>query len=640
MILPPNASKQEQILTDIINYSLDANSLRGFKFNPQTEMLPWLVAEYGLGEILSWGKKATKSALKEWVLAKQNGIRFQRLRGTPQSLKMALKWANIDNITIQEEPPGEHFAEFQIGISDVPNDFFVDSVIALAKLSAPARSRLMRIFNDYYNAQRFMLDESIFGDLLSDYSGVRIAKEGPVLSFGRKNSFELKIGNPRFKFSTFRSHYDRSYSNDLYRLDVAVLGETEPHTKNYNGIYERSHEWYNLKALYPLPQGLLPEIKFAKALIVLSDSWNLGDINACFAPTAYKEIEHTFYLSEDKLSEQIWNFRRTPILERFSITYYYEAKSFTDQRIIESNLREYHIDCQNDSDLKQKDPIHELENYVAVFYPGMVTWHEHRHLNRPWKNFEPIITKKLDVFSTNLVYIISITQSDMSILTQSGRAAIAASIKEQPIHLAWGSGDSTWESSYKVEKTFTAGGKISLDHHTIKDVKVYTGQTIYQSSIDYIVDGSSGAIERVENGAIIADSVITIEYTQDTPPELITSATLIKEVGRRVVDEVLFCSGDENGELVTPSGRFKPSNVPINNLYLKFTFDFTDAANQVIRELGVMVGTKVVEKLPPGQRYFEPKDIEDHGILLILEHTVPLIRTAATRETFSFVVTF
>ncbi|MFP3032644.1 MAG: hypothetical protein ACEY3M_16505, partial [Wolbachia sp.] len=143
-----------------------------------------------------------------------------------------------------------------------------------------------------------------------------------------------------------------------------------------------------------------------------------------------------------------------------------------------------------------------------------------------------------------------------------------------------------------------------------------------------------------ENGAIIADSVITIEYTQDTPPELITSATLIKEVGRRVVDEILFCSGDENGELVTPSGRFKPSNVPTNNLYLKFTFDFTDAANQVIRELGVMVGTKVKEGLPTGQRYFEPKDVENPGILLVLEHTVPLIRTAATRETFSFVVTF
>ncbi|TVS94173.1 hypothetical protein COM42_004235, partial [Wolbachia pipientis] len=143
----------------------------------------------------------------------------------------------------------------------------------------------------------------------------------------------------------------------------------------------------------------------------------------------------------------------------------------------------------------------------------------------------------------------------------------AASIKEQPIHLAWGSGNSNWESSHRAENFFTPD---TLDHHTIKDVKVFTGQTTYQSSIDYIV---AGAIKRTENSAIPVDDAVTIEYTQDIPPESITSTTLLKEVGRRVVDEVLFCVGDENGELVTPSGRFKPSNVPTNNLYLKFTFD-------------------------------------------------------------------
>lgn len=228
----------------------------------------------------------------------------------------------------------------------------------------------------------------------------------------------------------------------------------------------------------------------------------------------------------------------------------------------------------------------------------------------------------------------------MSILTQTGRAAIAASIKEQPIHLAWGSGNSNWESSHRAENFFTPDGEIKLDHITIKNVKVFTGQTTYQPSIDYTVDSSTGVIKRTENSSIAADGAVTIEYTQDTPAESITSEKLLNELGRRIVDEVLFCTGDENGELVTPSGRFKSSAVPTNNLYLKFTFDFTDAANQVIRELGVMVGTKVKEKVPPGQRYFEPQDIEDPGILLVLEHTVPLIRTAATRETFSFVVTF
>lgn len=42
----------------------------------------------------------------------------------------------------------------------------------------------------------------------------------------------------------------------------------------------------------------------------------------------------------------------------------------------------------------------------------------------------------------------------MAILTQSGRAAIASSIKQQAIHLAWGTGDSTWESTHESEKTF------------------------------------------------------------------------------------------------------------------------------------------------------------------------------------------
>ncbi|WP_338406677.1 MULTISPECIES: hypothetical protein [unclassified Wolbachia] len=228
----------------------------------------------------------------------------------------------------------------------------------------------------------------------------------------------------------------------------------------------------------------------------------------------------------------------------------------------------------------------------------------------------------------------------MSILTQSGRAAIAASIKEQPIHLAWGSGDGNSGSSHKVEKIFTTDGKLTLDHHPIKDVKVTTGQIIYQPSIDYTIDSNTSVIKLVENSSITANNAVTIEYTQNTPPEPITSEKLLNELGRRTAQEVLFCTGDENGELLTPSGRFKSSAVPTNNLFLKFTFDFTDAANQVIRELGVMVGTKVKKELLPGQRYFEPQDIEDPGILLVLEHTVPLIRTVATRETFAFVVTF
>ncbi|WP_241516710.1 phage tail protein, partial [Wolbachia sp. wMel_KL] len=134
MLLPPNSTKEERAIVEAIDYKVDPSRIKGFKFNSKDEILPWIIEEYGLGEILRWVKDKGK-AIRE-------GIKFQRLRGTPASLKIALKWANIEDITIIEEPPGKHFFELQVGIRDVPNDFFVDAVVELAKLSLPARSRL------------------------------------------------------------------------------------------------------------------------------------------------------------------------------------------------------------------------------------------------------------------------------------------------------------------------------------------------------------------------------------------------------------------------------------------------------------------------------------------------------------------
>jgi hypothetical protein len=190
------------------------------------------------------------------------------------------------------------------------------------------------MFNDHYNIGRFILDESLFGSLLSDYSGVKIEKDGPVLSFGRINFFRFRGPQVEIIDNYLRDHYEQAFSNDIYCLDVAVLGETEPHTKNYNGIYERNHQWYNYRALYPLPQSLLPEIKFAKAEIVLSDSWNLGEINACFPVIGIEEEGNKFKLGSSKLSEQVWNLKYKPILERFSVTHYYKVEDFADQKII------------------------------------------------------------------------------------------------------------------------------------------------------------------------------------------------------------------------------------------------------------------------------------------------------------------
>lgn len=397
-LLPPSGSPQEQALADAIDYGINPRVIRGFKFTPTDSVLPWLIWEYGLGEILAWVPDPRRAI--------QDGVRFQRIRGTPASLRMALKWMNIENIYIEEEPPGKHFAEFQVGIHDVPNDFFVDNVVALAKLSAPARSRLMRMYNDRYDIRRFMLDQSDWGSLLSDYSGVRLTPDGPVLSFGRFNPFEATSSLPILKFAANRQHHNNALSYDLYRLDFAILNETDPHTRNHNAIYVRDHIWQNPDPLSPFTPDFEPPLHLAKALIVLSDSWRLGDINTCFAVTTQTEVGATFILSQDQLSNHVWYFLYREILERFYREQENKVQAIINEEIHALVEKEQHNTYKDSPiwpalseetlDPIQLNPFTHSENFIATMYPGVLTWHQHRHLNRSWTNSDPIVNITLN----------------------------------------------------------------------------------------------------------------------------------------------------------------------------------------------------------------------------------------------------
>lgn len=160
----------------------------------------------------------------------------------------------------------------------------------------------------------------------------------------------------------------------------------------------------------------------------------------------------------------------------------------------------------------------------------------------------------------------------MALLTDSGRAAVATSIKKNPIHLAWGSGSVDWDA-----------------------VK---------------------------------------------PAESVSASNLVAEVGRRKVTQAMFCTPDPLGEIVVSQGRFSLSTEATNYLYLRFAFDFLDAQDATIRELGVFVGTEVKSTTPEGQDYLLPDDIEEPGTLLVLEYIEKLIRSPQVRQQFEFVVQF
>lgn len=128
----------------------------------------------------------------------------------------------------------------------------------------------------------------------------------------------------------------------------------------------------------------------------------------------------------------------------------------------------------------------------------------------------------------------------------------------------------------------------------------------------------------------------------EPPPLPTTTATaLVKEVGRRAVTRVAFCTPDPDGDIITVTGRYSETSTPTPHLYLLTKFDFEDASDKTIRELAVFMDTVVVSGLPVGQKYFTPSQIQDDGLLLVVDNLKRFVpRSPASRETFDLVITF
>lgn len=170
-------------------------------------------------------------------------------------------------------------------------------------------------------------------------------------------------------------------------------------------------------------------------------------------------------------------------------------------------------------------------------------------------------------------------------VTKSGRAAIAASIAARPTYLAWGSGEAAWDEMGDAEL-----------------------------------------------------------------PPLIDCTSLFNEVGIRKASLVGFCEPSETGDIVVPIGttadgtgvevaRYQQKETPTPYLYIKTAFDFSDAPDAVLREIGVFLGTVPDSDLPPGQMYFTPEEIASPGELLAIQIVRPkILRSPAVRQIIEIVL--
>lgn len=132
------------------------------------------------------------------------------------------------------------------------------------------------------------------------------------------------------------------------------------------------------------------------------------------------------------------------------------------------------------------------------------------------------------------------------------------------------------------------------------------------------------------------------DWSAEAPPEDELSTGLRNEVGRKALFRSLFVHPDDDGEItISEHGRYAVSTEPTPYLFLEFEFDFRDGAGETIRELGIFMGGKIKDGLPPGQSYFIPAEVEEPGTLFMLEHReTALERTTSERCHIAYVIPF
>lgn len=233
-LLPPNATQLER------DFSRASSGLQRVgspvpiirtakRTDIPDSVVPWLIYEYGLGEILPYLGGNQLRALAEGVL-------WQRIRGTPDAVRIALSWIGITGQIDESEGGSARWAEYQLGLSaGTTGEQIIDDIVGVTRISSPVRSRLQRIYA-VYDFRRFVLDDSLLSDggMLSDHSGVRPRPDWPQISYGQiLSSLVLENATVASTHTDVISVLVRNF--DRFLLDHSLMDE-EWHTLNNPGM--------------------------------------------------------------------------------------------------------------------------------------------------------------------------------------------------------------------------------------------------------------------------------------------------------------------------------------------------------------------------------------------------------------------
>ncbi|MCJ8517827.1 hypothetical protein ABID21_000657 [Pseudorhizobium tarimense] len=163
-----------------------ADAIRGAKFNPPPSFLPFLVYEYGLGELTPYVPNHYT------LVVDREGVDWQRIRGTPASVYKGLGWLGY-TATLEDAWHGRvYWNSTQLRFPDLPSQDFPDleRIEGITRLSLPKRSDLRRGVHQYDGTALVADGGRLDNAMLERESGVAFTPAGTLWSFGRTTEVE------------------------------------------------------------------------------------------------------------------------------------------------------------------------------------------------------------------------------------------------------------------------------------------------------------------------------------------------------------------------------------------------------------------------------------------------------------------
>lgn len=227
-------------------------------------------------------------------------------------------------------------------------------------------------------------------------------------------------------------------------------------------------------------------------------------------------------------------------------------------------------------------------------------------------------------------------------LTNQGRSAIAQAVKDEELFMAWGPGESHWDTDRQEVGEFDVDNHFDVGYTELKDfvlTKADDDDIVYVLNTDYTVNLLTGIVTKLPGGSIAGDDV-KASFHVKPPQALRTDTDLVSELARRRILVKQFVLPDPEGEIITNYGTYTVSLTPTPWLHISCTFLPADDPTATIRQIGIFTGTEIETGLPGGQTYFTPAQIEERGTLFSLRNLPTINRTAASKETFDLVIPF